>query len=65
MGVDPHTIIPSKDLSSLSKYRLKMAEKYGREQAITVFRNGVVEDGNHRLANAISHHRPIDIFIVG
>ena len=63
IGVDPRTITPSKDLSNLDLQRLRNAEIYGRDQAISVYRNGVVEDGNHRLKNALTYKRSIDISI--
>ena len=63
IGVDPKTITPSKDLSSLDPIRLKNVERFGREQAIVVTRMGRVVNGNHRLANAIIHKRAIDVVI--
>ena len=64
IGVDPKTITPSKDLSSLDPIRLKNVERFGREQAIVVTRMGRVVDGNHRLANALIHKRAIDVVIL-
>ena len=63
IGVDPRTTTPSKDLSNLDLQRLRNAEIYGCDQAISVYRNGVVEDGNHRLKNALTYKRSIDISI--
>ena len=63
IGVDPKTLTPSKDLYNLDSYRLKSAEIYGRDQALSVYRNGVIEDGNHRLANALNNNRSVDVII--
>ncbi len=61
IGVDPTTLTPRKNLTTLDPQRLKTVERYGSSQAITVYRNGVVQDGHHRLANAIANNRPIDV----
>ena len=63
IGVDPRTLTPSKDLMKLDPYRLRNAEIYGRNQALSVYRNGVIEDGNHRLANALANDRSVDVVI--
>ena len=63
IGVDPKTLTPSKNLASLDSYRLKNAEIFGRDQALSVYRNGVIEDGNHRLANALANNRSVDVVI--
>lgn len=63
IGVNPKTLKPSKDLSTLDPQRLKRAEIFGQGQALSVYRNGVVEDGHHRLANALANNRAVDIII--
>ena len=63
IGVDPKTLTPSKNLKTLDPIRLRDAEIFGRDQALRVYRNGVIEDGNHRLANALAKNRAVDVSI--
>jgi RHS repeat-associated protein len=63
IGVDPKTLTPTKDLTTLDPVRLKNVEIFGRDQALSVYRNGVIEDGHHRLANALANNRAVDIVI--
>ncbi len=62
-GVNPNTLTPTKNLSSLSSFRMKNAVKYGGDQAITVTINGVILDGHHRVAYAIKHNKMVDVFV--
>lgn len=62
-GVDPNTLIPGKDLSTLDDKRLKDAIKYGSDKSIIVDRNGKVLDGNHRLKYALDNNKSVDITI--
>lgn len=62
-GVDPNTLIPAKDLSTLSPQRINNAVKYGGGQAIYVNSAGVILDGHHRVAYAIASGQAIDIFV--
>ncbi len=63
-GVNPKTLKPRKDLSSLDKGRLKRVEEFGRDQAIDVERSGVVRQGHHRIRNAIDRGRSIDVNVI-
>lgn len=63
-GIDPWSLKPTKDLSKLDKKRLSDAYKYGRDQAISVYRDGTIEDGHHRLANARKRNQAVDIIIL-
>jgi len=48
IGVDPRTLTPAKDLSTLSPNRLQNAIQYAGDRAIIVDRAGRVLDGHHR-----------------
>ncbi|RTE11540.1 RHS repeat-associated core domain-containing protein [Paenibacillus whitsoniae] len=63
IGVDPRTLIPDKDLSKLSEQRLQNAVEFGGDHPIKVDRNGVVQDGHHRLLDAIRNNKPVDVQI--
>lgn len=62
-GIDPNTLIPQKDLTTLNPQRMANAIKYGGDQAVRVGRTGIIQDGHHRVADAIMNGRAIDIFV--
>ena len=62
-GVDPNTLTPIKDLSKLDPQRMADAIKYGGDHAVRVGRTGIIQDGHHRVADAIVNGRAIDIFV--
>ena len=62
-GVNPNTLIPSKDLSTLDPQRIANAVKYAGDQLIRVGRTGIILDGHHRVADAIANGRAIDVFV--
>lgn len=62
-GVDPNTLTPVKDLSTLNKYRMASAVKYGSNHAVEVGLTGKIYDGHHRVADAINNGRAIDIYV--
>ncbi len=62
-GVNPNTLIPQKDLSTLNPQRMANAVKFGGDQAVRVGRTGIIQDGHHRVADAIMNGRAIDIFV--
>ncbi|MDR1203325.1 MAG: hypothetical protein LBL58_17080 [Tannerellaceae bacterium] len=63
IGVDPNSLTPGKDLSTLDPTRRKNAVKYGGDHTIIVDRSGRILDGNHRLLDALLNGRSIDIQI--
>lgn len=63
-GVDPYTLAPSKDLSTLNRQRLSNAYKYGRDIPLSVYKSGIIEDGHHRLQNARQMKFAVDVFIM-
>ena len=64
IGVNPNTLIPTKNLDSLDPNRLKMVSKTGQNQSIKVYRNGVIYDGHHRVKNAIRNQSAVDVEII-
>ena len=62
-GVDPNTLIPKKNLKTLDPNRIKSAVKYAGDQALEVSRNGYIQQGHHRAADAIAHGRAVDVEI--
>ena len=64
-GVDPHTLTPTKDLSTLNPQRLQQVQQYGMNQSIEVYRDGTVADGHHRLRLALENNAAVDVNIVG
>jgi len=62
-GVNPNTLIPQKDLATLNPQRMANAVKFGGDQAVRVGRTGIIQDGHHRVADAIMNGRAIDIFV--
>ena len=62
-GVDPNTLIPQKNLETLNPQRIANAIKFGGDQAVRVGRTGIIQDGHHRVADAIMNGRAIDIFV--
>ncbi|HAN20490.1 MAG TPA: hypothetical protein DCP51_02245 [Clostridiales bacterium] len=58
-NVNPNTLIPTKILSTLDPQRIKNAWEYYGEQAIEVYRNGVIIEGHHRVAFAIMNELPV------
>ena len=62
-GVDPNTLIPKKDLSTLNLHRMADAIKYAGDQAVRVGKTGIILDGHHRVADAIMNGRAIDVFV--
>ncbi|MCL2421504.1 MAG: hypothetical protein FWD03_06565 [Defluviitaleaceae bacterium] len=63
IGVDPRTLTPGKDLSTLDPRRQQSAVRHGGDHTIIVDRTGKVLDGNHRLNDALQNNRPVDIQI--
>ena len=63
LGVNPNTLTPTKDLSTLSPYRMNNAFKYGGNQAISVTNTGVILDGHHRVAHAIKNGQMVDVIV--
>ena len=64
MGVDPNTLIPAKDLSTLKANDIASAAKYAGNKCIQVSRDGVIQQGHHRLTDAINNGRAVDVKIV-
>ena len=62
-GVNPNTLTPQKDLATLNPQRMADAVKYAGDKSIIVGQNGMIQDGHHRVANAIMNGRAIDIFV--
>ena len=62
-GVNPNSLIPSKDLDSLDSQRMNNAVKYAGDKPIVVNKNGVVLDGHHRLKYAIMNNKAVDVTI--
>lgn len=63
IGVDPNTLTPTKDLSTLDPRRIHNAVKYAGDRALEVTQNGEVLQGHHRLANAIRIGKAVDVEI--
>ncbi len=63
-GVDPNTLTPTKNLSTLDPYRLKNAITYGGDHAVQVGITGIIQDGHHRVADAILNGRAVDVFVL-
>lgn len=63
LGINPNSLNPSKDLSTLDIQRMKNAIKYGGDKPIIVDANGKVLDGHHRLKYAIENNRAVDASI--
>ena len=61
-GVNPNSLIPTKDLSTLDNQRMQNAVKYGGEPII-VDNLGNVLDGHHRLKYAIKNNKAVDVSI--
>ena len=62
-GVDPNTLTPQKNLATLDPKRMADAIKFAGDQSVQVSRTGVIQDGHHRVADAIMNGRAIDIFV--
>ena len=62
-GVNPNTLTPQKDLSTLDPRRMANAVKFAQDQAIRVGQTGIIQDGHHRVANAIKSGRAVDVFV--
>lgn len=62
-GVNPNTLIPKKDLATLNLQRMANAVKFAGDQAVIVGRTGIIQDGHHRVADAIMNGRAIDVFV--
>lgn len=62
-GVNPNTLIPQKDLATLNPQRMANAVKFGGDHAVRVGQTGIIQDGHHRVADAITNGRAIDIFV--
>ena len=62
-GVNPNTLIPQKDLATLNLQRMANAVKFAGDQAVIVGRTGIIQDGHHRVADAIMNGRAIDVFV--
>ena len=68
-GVDPRSVAfkPRKNLKKLDPTRLAKVESLVQSgkvrDTVEILRNGQVQQGHHRLANAIKHKRTIDVII--
>ena len=62
-GVNPNSLKPSKDLSTLDTTRMKNAVQYAENKPIIVDEKGSVLDGHHRLKFAIDNNKPVDVSI--
>ena len=62
-GINPNSLSPTKDLSSLDDFRMQNAVKYGGNKPIIVDKYGNVLDGHHRLKHAILNDRAVDVSI--
>ncbi len=62
-GIDPNTLTPQKDLNSLAPQRMADAVKFAGDQSIIVSRTGIIQNGHHRVADAIINGRAVDIFV--
>lgn len=62
-GVNPNSLIPTKDLSTLDTERMKNAVRYGGDKSIIVDNLGNVLDGHHRLKYAIENNKAVDVSI--
>lgn len=68
-GVDPRSVAfkPRKNLKKLNPTRLAKVESLVQSgkvrDTVEILRNGQVQQGHHRLANAIKHKRTIDVII--
>ncbi len=63
-GVNPRTLIPSKDPSTLNEDRVRNAVRHARDRAIEVSADGLIQDGNHRRIGAIRERRAVDVVVV-
>ena len=63
VGVDPNTLIPTKNLTTLDPIRQANAVQHAGSGTIIVDRSGVILDGHHRVLDAIQHGRMVDIQI--
>lgn len=63
LGVDPNTLTPTKDLSTLDPKRVADAVKYAGDQLIEVGITGRILDGHHRVLDAILSGRAVDVFV--
>lgn len=63
IGVNPNTLIPTKDLNTLNPLRIADAVKYAGNQALEVTSGGTILQGHHRVADAIAKGRPVDVII--
>ena len=62
-GVNPNTLIPQKDLTTLDPQRMANAVKFGGDHAVRVGLTGIIQDGHHRVADAIMNGRAVDVFV--
>ena len=62
-GVNPNSLKPAKDLSTLDSARMRNSIKYAENKPIIVDRQGNVLDGHHRLKYAIDNNKPVDVSI--
>ncbi|MDD4096862.1 MAG: hypothetical protein PHP22_11560 [Oscillospiraceae bacterium] len=62
-GINPNSLIPKKDLSTLDPARMADAIKYAGNRPIIVDKSGAVLDGHHRLAYAIKNNQAVDASI--
>ncbi len=62
-GVNPNTLISTKNLATLDSRRMFSAIRYGGDKAVIVGRTGVIYDGHHRVAYAIKTGKAIDVYV--
>ena len=62
-GINPNSLIPKKDLSTLDPARMADAIKHAGNRPIVVDKSGAVLDGHHRLAYAIKNNQAVDVSI--
>lgn len=63
IGINPNSLKPTKDLSTLSDMRMKNAVRYGGYKPIIVDNLGNVLDGHYRLKFAIKNNKAVDVSI--
>ena len=62
-GINPNSLKPTKDLSTLDPARVKNAVEFAGDRPIIVDKNGYVLDGHHRLQYAIENNQAVDISV--
>jgi len=63
IGVNPHTLTPQANRAGMSESRIDYYRSQERDTTITVDRDGVLQQGHHRLAAAILEGRVVDVMV--